>query len=115
MAGYTSRVLVVVTLGIVMLGLTALTHSLGQVGSSGFEPKVAAFFKENDKLQVAVFLKDGHKGSLQVALTSKGAARIATQPRDVNQAEGVGRYLFEIPAARSDAVNTSLQITLGTQ
>src|SRR5262249_7993425 len=103
MAGSTSLVGAGIALGLGLFGVAALPHSSGQAGDTGLEPGVAAFFKDNDKLQVAVFLKDGHKGRLQVALTSEGRARKATQPREVNQAEGVGRYLFEIPISKAEA------------
>src|SRR5437660_9745258 len=117
MAGKTCRVrlgIVLVVLG-GLLGVTALSHSLSPAGDSSFQPKIAAFFKENDKLQVAVFLENKSeqvlKGNLQVNLVGEAGAQITSHVRQIRQEEPLGRLLFEIPATKAEADKWTLQVT----
>ncbi len=103
MAGNTARLNlgILAALFVGLLGLAALSESFGQVDASATQPKVAAFFTEKDKLQVAVFVDDrGPKpaeGSLLVQVVDGAGAKIfSNNVRSVTQHWSVGSFLFSI-------------------
>ncbi len=115
MAGNNARVnlgfLAVLFVG--LLGLAALSQSFGQADASASHPKVAAFFTEKDKLQVAVFVDNQGpkpaKGSMQVHLVNGAGAKVSSHEREVASA-GQQLFDFDFPAIKARDDKATLQV-----